>query len=55
LLDLGLTPGTVVEAELQAMGGDPTGYRIRGATIALRNEQAKRIQVTRMEQDAAED
>ncbi len=52
LLDLGLTPGTVVEAEIQAMGGDPTGYRIRGATIALRKEQAQRIQIARMEEDA---
>jgi DtxR family transcriptional regulator, Mn-dependent transcriptional regulator len=55
LLDLGLTPGTIVEAELQAMGGDPTGYRIRGAIIALRKEQAQRVQVTRATEDAATD
>jgi len=55
LLDLGLTPGTLVEAELEAMGGDPVGYRIRGATIALREKQAKRVQITRSKEDAATD
>lgn len=46
LLDLGLLPGTVVTAELRSPGGDPTAYRIRGATIALRAEQARLIRVT---------
>ena len=27
--------------------GDPTGYRIRGAVIALRREQAEQVQVER--------
>ncbi len=49
LLDLGLTPGTVVQAEFQSPGGDPTAYRIRGALIALRQEQADRIQIKLME------
>ena len=43
LLDLGFTPGTVVEAELRSAGGDPTAYRVRGALIALRKEQADLI------------
>ena len=47
LMDLGLLPGTEVCAELQGPGGDPTGYRIRGAVIALRRLQAERIQVQR--------
>ena len=47
LMDLGLLPGTEVCAELQGPGGDPTGYRIRGAVIALRRLQAERIQVRR--------
>ena len=47
LLDLGLIPGTRVSAELRSPGGDPTGYRIRGAVIALRREQAERIRVER--------
>jgi DtxR family Mn-dependent transcriptional regulator len=45
LLDLGLVPGTVVSAVLNSPAGDPTGYRIRGAVIALRREQAQLVQV----------
>ncbi|MEE9562004.1 MAG: FeoA domain-containing protein, partial [Thermoanaerobaculia bacterium] len=48
MLDLGLLPGTVVTAEIRSPGGDPTGYRIRGAVIALRQEQADQIQIERM-------
>jgi DtxR family Mn-dependent transcriptional regulator len=47
MLDLGLVPGTVVEAELTSPGGDPTAYRIRGGVIALRREQADQIHVDR--------
>jgi DtxR family Mn-dependent transcriptional regulator len=45
LLDLGLIPGTEVTAEIRSPGGDPTGYRIRGAVIALRRELAEQIQI----------
>lgn len=45
LLDLGLVSGTVVEAELAAFRGDPVAYRVRGALIALRKEQARWIKV----------
>ena len=45
LLDLGMVPGTVVQAELKSPGGDPTGYRIRGAVIAIRKEQADFIHI----------
>jgi DtxR family Mn-dependent transcriptional regulator len=47
LLDLGVLPGTVIEAEMRSPSGDPTAYRIRGATIALREEQASQIHITR--------
>jgi DtxR family Mn-dependent transcriptional regulator len=47
LLDLGLIPGTEVEAEMAAPSGDPMAYCIRGATIALRREQADRIYIER--------
>jgi len=47
LLDLGLIPGTEVEAEMSSPSGDPVGYRIRGATIALRKEQADMVYVRR--------
>jgi Fe2+ transport system protein FeoA len=44
-MDLGILPGTSVVAEMRSPGGDPTAYRIRGALIALRREQAELIQV----------
>jgi ferrous iron transport protein A len=47
LLDLGLIPGTVIHAEFISPLGDPTSYRIRGALIALRNDQAQQILVRR--------
>ncbi len=53
MLDLGLIPGTIVEAELRSPSGDPTGYRIRGAVIALRQDQADQIQIERLEKSAA--
>jgi DtxR family Mn-dependent transcriptional regulator len=45
MLDLGLIPGTEVTAEIRSPGGDPTGYRIRGAVIALRREQADQVRI----------
>jgi len=47
LMDLGLLPGTIVEAELVSPGGDPTAYRVRGAVVALRKEQAQFIHIAR--------
>jgi DtxR family Mn-dependent transcriptional regulator len=47
-LDLGVIPGTIVEAELVGPGGDPTGYRIRDTLIAFRREQADMIRVKRV-------
>ena len=44
-MDLGILPGTLVTAELAAPGGDPVAYRIRGALIALRKEQARKVLV----------
>ncbi len=45
LLDLGLVTGTEITAVMQSPTRDPTGYRIRGAVIALRREQADLVQV----------
>ena len=53
MLDLGILPGTVVEAELRSPSGDPTAYRIRGALIALRKEQADLIHVHRLNNGAS--
>jgi len=50
LMDLGIVPGTVVEAQMAAMGGDPVAYLVRGALIALRREQAELIQVDPLEE-----
>ncbi len=47
LMDLGVLPGTVIAAELRSPNGDPTAYRIRGALIALRAEQAELIRIER--------
>ena len=47
LMDLGIVPGTRVEAVMRSPSGDPTAYRIRGATIALRRQQADFIRVRR--------
>ena len=47
-LDLGILPGTLIRAEMVSPGGDPTAYRIRGALIGLRHEQADMIGITRV-------
>jgi len=43
LLDLGLVNNTSVEALLKSPVGDPVAYKIRGAVIALRSEEAQTI------------
>lgn len=45
LLDLGIVPGTWIEAQFRGPLGDPVVYRIRGASIALRREQADKVLV----------
>lgn len=45
MMDLGLVPGTVVTAELNSPLGDPIAYRIRGAVVALRREQAALVHI----------
>ena len=48
LLDLGLVPGTEVTAVMDSPTRNPTGYRIRGAVIALRREQADLVHIQPM-------
>lgn len=43
LFDLGLVPGTKVQALFTSPSGDPVAYAIRGAVIALRHEGARQI------------
>jgi ferrous iron transport protein A len=45
LMDLGILPGTIIIAEMVSPLGEPTAYRVRGAMIALRHEQARQIQI----------
>ncbi|MCP4201250.1 MAG: DtxR family transcriptional regulator [bacterium] len=53
ILDLGVIPGTVVSTEIRSPSGDPVGYRIRGAVIALRREQADQIRIERRPSEQA--
>jgi ferrous iron transport protein A len=46
MLALGLTKGAEVEVIRRGPSGDPTVYNIRGAMIALRNEEASLIIVS---------
>lgn len=48
LLDFGVVPGTIVRAQLKSLSGDPTGYEIRGATIALRRNQSDLVYIKRI-------
>ena len=43
LMDLGVVPGTEITAELRSAGGDPTAYKIKEASIALRKKEADKI------------
>lgn len=45
MLALGLTKGAKVEVVGRGPSGDPTVYSIRGTMIALREEEAKLIEV----------
>lgn len=45
MLDLGLVEGTNVEALHKSPSGDPVAYFIRGAVIALRGEDAKKVRI----------
>jgi DtxR family Mn-dependent transcriptional regulator len=45
LLDLGFVPGSMIEANLASPLGDPTGYLVRGAVVALRREQARHVRI----------
>ena len=54
LMDLGILPGTQIVAEMVSPTGDPTAYRIRGSSIALRKEQANQIHIEKMTREELE-
>lgn len=43
LLDIGLTPGTIVQSCFSNPGRNLIAYMIRGALIAIRDDDAKNI------------
>lgn len=43
LMDIGLIEGTYVQCLQRSPSGDPVAYLIRGAVIALRNEDAVQV------------
>lgn len=43
--DLGIIPGTTVECVRRGPSGDPTAYTVRGTTVAIRQEDARFINV----------
>ena len=45
LTDLGLVEGTKVKCVLRSPLGDPYAYKIRGAVVAIRKEDASQIMV----------
>ena len=45
LQDLGLVPGTLVRSIRKSPLGDPGAYKVRGAVIALREEDSQLIHV----------
>ncbi|MBM4460215.1 MAG: hypothetical protein FJ011_21030 [Chloroflexi bacterium] len=49
-LDLGILPGTEIEAALFSPSGNPVAYRVRGSLIALRRDQAEQIQIRRSQE-----
>ncbi len=45
LLDIGLTPGSKINCVGISPCGDPKAFLIRGAVIALRNEDSSQIRI----------
>jgi len=50
ITELGLLPGTHISCELVSPAGDPAAYRVRGALIALRAQDAQTVSVTLVEE-----
>ncbi len=53
MLDLGILPGTKIDVVNRSPLGDPTAYRVRGAVVALRREQARLIRVEALPKEVA--
>ncbi len=49
--DLGLIEGTCIKKLFKAPFGDPVAYLVRGTVLAIRNEQACKIEVIRVKEN----
>lgn len=45
LMDLGIVRGTEIKAILKSPSGNPKAYEVRGSVIAIRSEDAKKIEI----------
>ena len=45
LLDLGVIKSTKIKPVFKSISGSPIAYEIRGSVIAIRNEDAKNIEL----------
>lgn len=52
MMDLGIVPGTTVRAEMRSPLGDPVAYSVRGATVALRQQQAHLVLINDVSNEA---
>ncbi len=50
MLDMGILPGTQIAIEMVSPLGDPVAYRVRGAVVALRRQQARQIEIQLVEE-----
>ena len=48
LLDMGMIEGTKIECVLKSPYGDPTAYCVRGAVVALRNEDSDCVVIEKL-------
>ncbi|NIM18832.1 MAG: DNA-binding protein [Candidatus Latescibacteria bacterium] len=53
LMDLGVVPGTEITTDRKSPSGGLTAYRVRGTVIALRDEQARLIGISREKEVAS--
>ncbi len=54
MLDLGMIHDTIIESIIKSPAGDPVAYRIRGAIIALRSEEASKVFIESIEMESVE-
>ena len=52
ILDLGMVTDTLIESIGRSPSGDPTAYYIRGTVIAIRDEDASKIMVEPVDENA---